>query len=409
MKCRFCNTLLEKKFLDLGKTPLANSYLKQNELTKPESYFPLCAYLCEKCFLVQVEDVEKPEHIFSSYAYFSSFSTTWLKHVKKFADFSIKKFNLNENSLVVEIASNDGYLLQNFKKKNIPILGIEPASNIAKIAEENGVPTIVKFFGKKTAQKLVELNKKADLLIAFNVLPHVPNINDFLQGMKILLKSDGITVIQFSAYMIPLIKYNEFDMIYHEHFSYFSLFTIQKILEYHKLVIFDVEELQIHGGSLRLYIKHRENNQIKINDSVSQLTKKEKEFGIIKPQIYLDYQNNILNIRNNIRDFLINEKKSGKKIVCYGAPAKGNTLLNYCNIGTDIIDYTVDKSPHKQDLFLPGTHIPIFSTNKILETKPDYVVILAWNLKDEIIEQMNFIREWGGKFVILLPELKIIN
>ena len=227
--------------------------------------------------------------------------------------------------------------------------------------------------------------------------------------MKILLKSDGITVIQFSAYMIPLIKYNEFDMIYHEHFSYFSLFTIQKILKYHKLVIFDVEELQIHGGSLRLYIKHRENNQIKINDSVSQLTQKEKEFGIIKPQIYLDYQNNILNIRNNIRDFLINEKKSGKKIVCYGAPAKGNTLLNYCNIGTDIIDYTVDKSPHKQDLFLPGTHIPIFSTNKILETKPDYVVILPWNLKDEIIEQMNFIREWGGKFVILLPELKIIN
>ena len=409
MKCRFCNTVLEKVFLDLQKSPLANSFLTEKALKQKEPFFPLCTFICEKCFLVQVTDSERPENIFNTYAYFSSYSETWLNHVQNFVDLIIQKFSLNEKTLVIEIASNDGYLLQNFKGKNIPILGIEPASNIAIVAEEKGIPTIVNFFSLKLAEDLSNQGRMADCLIAFNVLPHVPNLNDFLRGLKILLKPNGIIIIQFSAYIISLIENNEFDMIYHEHFSYFSLYTIQKILTFHKLIVFDVERKQIHGGSLRLYVKHKENTSIPINPSVNELLNKEKEYGLMKIETYQNFQKKVDEIKHNICNFFIKAKKDGKKIVCYSAPAKGNTLLNYCELGSNIFEYIVDINPHKQGLYLPGTHIPIYAPSKIKETKPDYVVILAWNLKDEIMKQMSHIKEWGGKFVVLIPEIKILD
>jgi SAM-dependent methyltransferase len=322
---------------------------------------------------------------------------------------SINQFKIDKEKHVIEIASNDGYLLQHFKKKDIPILGIEPAKNIASYAESKGIPTINKFFGVDTAQELVQNDQKADFLIAFNVMPHVPNLNDFVNGLKMLLNPDGILIIQFSAYLLKLIELNEFDMIYHEHFSYFSLGTLKKIFSELKLKIFDVEELSIHGGSLRLYIIHEENNSYQKSTRVDQLLEKEKQFGLLETSTYDNFTKNIQNVKQDICNFFVEARKENKKIVCYGAPAKGNTLLNFCGIGKDFIEYTVDKNPHKQELFLPGTHIPIYSPEKVLSTKPDYLLILPWNLKDEIIEEMNFIRDWNGKFVVLIPKIEIIN
>ena len=409
MKCRFCNSSLTNIFLDLGMSPMANSFLKSTELDTKEPHYPLCSYVCSNCFLVQLDEFEKPQEIFSNYAYFSSFSTTWLDHVKEFVKQSINQFKIDKEKHVIEIASNDGYLLQHFKKKDIPILGIEPAKNIASYAESKGIPTINKFFGVDTAQELAQNGQKADFLIAFNVMPHVPNLNDFVNGLKMLLNPDGILIIQFSAYLLKLIELNEFDMIYHEHFSYFSLGTLKKIFSELKLKIFDAEELSIHGGSLRLYIIHEENNSYQKSTRVDHILEKEKQFGLLETSTYDNFTKNIQNVKQDICNFFVEARKENKKIVCYGAPAKGNTLLNFCGIGKDFIEYTVDKNPHKQELFLPGTHIPIYSPEKILSTKPDYLLILPWNLKDEIIEEMNFIRDWNGKFVVLIPKIEIIN
>ena len=405
MNCRFCNNHMLHTFTDLGDTPLANSFLTSDMLDEKEQKFPLKSLVCTKCFLVQVDEFEKPQNIFNNYAYFSSYSTSWLEHVKIFTENMVERFNISKNDQVMEIASNDGYLLKNFKNKQIPVLGIEPAANVAKIAENSGIPTIVDFFGSKSVKKITDSGIKANMLIAFNVLPHVPNLNDFVLGMKNVIDKNGIIIIQFSAYLLDVIAKCEFDMVYHEHFSYFSLFTLKKIFESFDLEIFDVKEIPVHGGSLRLFLKSKYNSKIEIEKSVNEQLIKEKEFGLQDISTYLEFQKNIEYSKKSIQEFFINSKKQGKKIVCYGAAAKGNTVLNFCEISKDHIEYVVDISPHKQEKFLPGTHIPIHSPEKIKETKPDYIIILAWNLKDEIVEQMNFVKEWGCKFVVLIPEI----
>ena len=397
MKCRFCNNSVKEVFLDLGMSPLANSNLKLSELNNEESFYPLCAYFCSKCYLVQLDEFESPENIFSDYDYYSSFSDTFNKHIESFVNSTISRFDISQESQIIEIASNDGYLLKYFKKKNFPILGIEPARNIANDAELNGIPTLNKFFGVQTAKEVSSSGKKANILIAFNVLPHVPDLNDFVEGLKILLDSKGILIIQFSAYLTNLIEQNQFDMIYHEHFSYFSLHTLQKIFSSFGLSIFDAEEVSVHGGSLRLFIKHEKNSDFEITPNINKLLDAEKQFGLLDSSIYNKYPEKISNVKQNIWKFFISAKQNNKKIVCYGAPAKGNTLLNFCGIGKDFIEYTVDKNPRKQNLFLPGTHIPIYSPEKIRSTKPDYVLILPWNLKDEIIEQMRLYSSLGRK------------
>jgi len=406
VNCRFCNSKLNDVIIDLGESPLANSYLKKEDFEQ-EKFFRLKVYICSKCFLVQIEEIEAPEEIFSNYAYFSSYSQSWLTHAKKFTEMITTKFNFNKNSLVIEIASNDGYLLQYFQQKKIPILGIEPASNIAQVAISKNIPTKNVFFESKIALDLVKDGKQADLIIGNNVLAHVPKLNDFIKGLKILLKDTGIISLEF-PHLLQLMKFNQFDTIYHEHFSYFSLITLKNIFSHHNLKIFDVDELKTHGGSLRIYITHIENNKVSKNENVENLINKEKEFGLDQIKTYENFSKNIINIKNELIEFLKISKKNEKKVACYGAPAKGNTLLNYCKIFTELIEYTVDKNPHKQNLFLPGSHIPIFSPDKIQETKPDYVLILPWNLKDEIIEQMNYINNWGGKFVIPIPKVSII-
>ena len=405
LNCRFCNEVLTNIFVDLGMSPLSNAFLKK-EMIDSEKKYPLCAYVCDNCFLVQIPEFEKPENIFDDYAYFSSYSSTWLQHAENYVNMIIKKFNFNEKNFVVEIASNDGYLLQFFKEKNIPILGIEPAVNVAKVAIEKEIPTITKFFSVNTANELRIEGKKADLIIGNNVLAHVPNLNDFVQGLKILLKPNGVITLEL-PHILQLIQKNQFDTIYHEHFSYFSLTSLYQIFSSHNLNIFDVEELPTHGGSLRIFVKHSSNILYEKKQSVSKMLQVEEEFGLKKIETYKNFSNKVKKTKDGLRRFLENVKKENKKIVCYGAAAKGNTLLNYCDVKSDEIEYVVDKNPHKQGLLLPGTHIPIKTPEEIFQTKPDYVLILAWNLKDEIMLQMEKIKTWGGKFVIPIPEVKI--
>ncbi|AZO96315.1 methyltransferase domain-containing protein [Halocella sp. SP3-1] len=407
MHCRFCNTNLEKEFLSLGVSPLANSYLDNRGLGKKELFYPLELYVCPNCLLVQVDEFEIPENIFSDYAYFSSYSSTWLEHVEKYVNKMMKEYGIEDKSNVIEIASNDGYLLQYFKKQNVSVLGIEPAENVALVAEKKGVPTICKFFAKSLAEELVQKDVRADLLIGNNVLAHVPNLNDFISGMKILLNYDGFITMEF-PHLLRLIKENQFDTIYHEHFSYFSFIVVNKILKKHGLEIFEVEEIPTHGGSLRIYAKHIEDNTKLVKSSVEDLFTKEKDFGIDKIKTYDKFTEKVKQSKRNILKFLIDLKNKDKMIVGYGAPAKGNTLLNYCGVGIDFLDYTVDKNPYKQGKYLPGTHIPIFSPEKFKETKPDYVIILPWNLKEEIIQQINYIKEWNGKFIVLIPEVEVL-
>jgi len=403
--CRFCKAKLSTTFINLGKSPLANSFLSYDDLSQKEIFYPLHAFVCDECFLVQLNEIINPEFIFTNYLYFSSYSDIWLKHAEQYVKKMVSKFDIDKNSQVVEIGSNDGYLLQYFIKKNISVVGIEPAKNIAKIAIKKGIPTKIKFFSKKTAKTLLRSGVSTDLLIGNNVLAQVPNLHDFIEGMKILLKSTGIITLEF-PHLLQLIKHNQFDTIYHEHYSYFSLLTLEKVFSSHGLTIFDVEEIPMQGGSLRIFAKHSENDNHPINEKVYALLEKEKQFELNDISTYMNFSRKIKALENSIRDFFITAKKSNKKIVCYGAAAKGNTLLNYCGIGTDLVDYVVDKNPHKQGLFLPGTHIHINSPEKIQETKPDYLVILPWNLKNEIIQQSSYIRDWGGKFVIIIPKVK---
>ena len=405
-ECRFCSHSLKQTFVDLGMSPLSNAYLKLEQINCAEKFYPLHTYVCENCFLVQLEEFETPDRIFSDYAYFSSYSDTWLSHAQNYTELMIERFGFNSNSQIIEIASNDGYLLQYFYQKGIPVLGIEPAANVAKVAEEKGIPSLVKFFGVSTAKDLVSEGKQADLLLGNNVLAHVPDLNDFVAGMKVILKPNGVLTMEF-PHVLQLILQNQFDTIYHEHFSYFSFLTVEKIFATHGLTLFDVEELSTHGGSLRIYGKHSEAD-VEISDGVTKLKAKEIQAGLNQMETYLGFAEQVKSIKRDLLSFLINAKNQGKSIVGYGAPAKGNTLLNYCGIRTDLIDYVVDRSPYKQGLFLPGTHIPISHPDQVKETKPDYLLILPWNIKGEIMEQMAHIREWGGQFVVPIPQVEVI-
>ncbi|WPC41058.1 class I SAM-dependent methyltransferase [Clostridium sp. JS66] len=405
-KCRFCANELKHSFVDLGMSPLSNSYIKASNLQNKENFYPLHTYVCSNCFLAQLEEFESPKEIFSDYAYFSSYSKIWLEHVEQYTKMVIERFDLNKSSQIVEVASNDGYLLQYFKQQGFNVLGIEPAQNVAEVSRNKGIDTVSRFFDIKLAEELQKNNKLADLLIGNNVLAHVPNINNFVQGMKIALKPYGVITMEF-PHLLRLIEQNQFDTIYHEHFSYISFITVKRIFERHDLQIFDVEELKTHGGSLRIYAKHKENEELKVSKSVDSLLNKEILYGLNNIDTYNKFSKNVMKTKRNILKCLIQLKDSGSTIVGYGAPAKGNTLLNYCGIGNDFLDYTVDINPHKQGLYLPGTHIPIYHPEKIKETKPDYVVILPWNLKEEITSQLSFIREWNGKFIVLIPDVEV--
>ena len=363
------------------------------------------AYICEKCLLVQLEEFESPQKIFTDYAYFSSFSKTWLKHCQDYTSQVISKFNLDRGKRIIEIASNDGYLLKYFKEANIPVLGIEPAENVAQFAVNSGIPTEIGFFNSKLAEKLKKEDKQADLLICNNVLAHVPSLNDFIKGLKILLKPEGLITIEFPS-LLKLIEENQFDTIYHEHFSYFSCLTVEKIFAHHKLTLFDIEELHTHGGSFRIYLQHQENSR-PIGENVSRIKLIERDKGLDKISSYHNFKKQVEETKVQLQSFLNEKKRQGKSIAAYGAPAKGNTLLNYCNIGTDLIDYTVDLNPGKQGCFLPGSHIPIYHPDKIGETKPDFLLILPWNIKKEIMEQMDIINSWGGKFITPIPKVTV--
>lgn len=408
MNCRFCKAPLEHIFIDLNNSPASNSFLTKDQLNEPEIFYPLKVYTCTNCFLVQVDEYKKSDAIFNKdYVYFSSYSKDWLAHSKNYVDKMIERFGFNSQSSITEIASNDGYLLQYFKEKNIPVLGIEPTANTAKVAMDKGIETVVDFFGVRLAKELATKNRKADLLLGNNVLAHVPDIVDFVNGMKILLKDSGIITMEF-PHLLQLINNNQFDTIYHEHFSYLSFYTVKKIFESVGLKLFDVEELSTHGGSLRIYATHQDNNEQEITDKVQLLLNKEFSYGIDKIECYNGFTQKAFKAKIQLLEFLINQKKQNKKVVAYGAAAKGNTLLNYCGIKNDLIDFVVDANPNKQNKFLPASHIPVVDENEIKKTKPDYVLILPWNLKSEITAQLDYIKEWGGKFVIPIPETEIL-
>lgn len=407
-KCRFCGTALKNTFVDLGMQPLCESYLNSDQLNHMEPFYPLHVYICDNCFLVQLEEYVAPEEIFSEYAYFSSYSDTWLRHAKNYTDMMVSKFGFDEKSQVVELGSNDGYLLQYFKQKGIPVLGVEPAANIAKLAISKDIPTLIQFFNPNVANDLVGENKQADLVIGNNVLAQVPDLNGFVEGMRILLKPLGVITIEF-PHLLKLIEGNQFDTIYHEHFSYFSFLIVEKVFAAHGLRIFDVEELPTHGGSLRIYACHSENAAMLTAIRVGDLRSREIREGFMTLEKYLLFSDRVKETKRNLLDLLINLKRNGSSIVGYGAPGKGNTLLNYCGIRSDFLDYTVDRNPYKQGKFLPGSHLPVYPPDKIKETKPDFIIILPWNIKYEIIEQVSFISAWGGKFIIPIPEVKIYD
>ncbi len=407
MRCRFCDSSLSRTFSDLGMSPLSNAYVKASAMARMERFYPLHAYVCESCLLVQLQEFASPKQIFDDYAYFSSYSESWLRHCQAYTAYMIERFDFGREHQVVEIASNDGYLLKYFKAAGVPVLGIEPAENVARVAQEHGVETLVKFFGAETAEDLVAAGTRADLLLGNNVLAHVPDLNDFVRGLKILLKPNGVITMEF-PHLLRMIEENQFDTIYHEHFSYFSFQTVERVFAHHGLSLFDVEELPTHGGSIRIFGQHAETGKQAIDPRVMVMREKETSFGIGRLETYTGFAEQACETKRALLDFLIEAKRAKKTIVGYGAPAKGNTLLNYCGIRSDFLDYTVDRSPHKQGQFLPGTHIPIYSLDRIRQTRPDYVLILPWNLKDEIIEQMSYVREWGAKFVIPIPRVEVI-
>ncbi|MDJ1481637.1 class I SAM-dependent methyltransferase [Cytophagaceae bacterium YF14B1] len=407
MHCRHCNTELKHEFVDLVSSPPANSFLSHEELNEPEVYYPLKLYVCHECFLVQIDEYKKATEIFNNdYIYYSSFSKSWLEHAKRYTEMMQERFGINEDSMVVEIASNDGYLLQYFKEKNVSVLGIEPTRNTAAEAVKKGISTITDYFSKKLA---VRLGLKANLLIGNNVLAHVPDINDFVSGMKMLLADDGIITMEF-PHLLKLIEECQFDTIYHEHFSYLSFVSVKRIFEAQGLEMFDVQEISTHGGSLRIFAKHAGNQKHQVTPNVEKLLQKEEAAGLKNIGSYADFQSKVSKIKYDFLLFLLEKKKEGKRIAAYGAAAKGNTFLNYCGVvGTELIEFAVDASPYKQNKYLPGSHIPVVNEYKIKEQKPDYVVILPWNLRDEISKQLSYIGDWGGQFVTCIPDLKVIS
>ena len=407
MNCRHCAKALTHTFLDLGYAPPSNAYLTKEQLSLPEKYYPLKIMICDECWLAQTLDYAQADELFSAdYAYFSSFSTSWLAHAKAYSQMMVDRFGFDEKSLVIEIASNDGYLLQYFKELGIPVLGIEPTANTAAAAREKGIESLIDFFGIRVANSLVEQGTKASLLLGNNVLAHVPDINDFVGGFKILLAEDGVITFEF-PHFLQLIDKNQFDTVYHEHFSYLSLIAVREIFKNQGLDIFDVEELSTHGGSLRIFAKHQEDQSKKEEESVSTVIQKELDFGLTDVAVYKNFQIKAEKVKDDFWQFLIQAKKQHKKVVAYGAAAKGNTLLNFAGIRKDMIQFVVDSSPHKQNKFLPGVHIPVFDEKNIKAFKPDYVVILPWNLKVEVSNQLSYIKDWSGKFVVAVPDLKV--
>jgi C-methyltransferase C-terminal domain/Putative zinc binding domain/Methyltransferase domain len=404
--CRFCGASLRHSFIDLGMSPLCENYLSAGQLNRMEPFYPLHAFVCGNCFLVQLQEYVSAESIFGEYAYFSSYSESWLTHAKAYTENMIKRFALGPKSNVVELASNDGYLLQYFVSAGIPALGIEPAANVAAAAVKKGVPTLVKFFNRECAEELVARGMKADLLLGNNVLAQVPDLNSFVAGMKILLKPEGVITMEF-PHLSKLMEQSQFDTIYHEHFSYFSLFSAEKIFFAHGLKLFDIEELPTHGGSLRIYACHAEDHTKDLSPRLLPVRAGEETACVSKLESYSSFADRVKKTKYALLEFLIRTHRMGKQVAGYGAPGKGNTLLNYCGIRSDLLAYTVDRNPYKQGKFLPGSHIPIFTPERIRETKPDYVLILPWNLKDEIMQQLSYIREWNGKFVFPIPEVQL--
>ncbi|HUX73111.1 MAG TPA: class I SAM-dependent methyltransferase [Steroidobacteraceae bacterium] len=405
--CRFCGSGEWSTFADLGMSPLVQSFLEARQLDAMEPFYPLHARVCHACFLVQLDEFVAPAAIFGEYAYFSSFSDAWLEHARRYAEAMRERFGLGRSSLVVEIASNDGYLLQHFASAGVPVLGIEPAANVARAARDRGVRTEVSFHGRANAERIVMQYGRADLVIGNNVLAHVPDLNDFVAGMKTLMKPGGVLTMEF-PHLQRLIEENQFDTIYHEHFSYFSFCTAEQVFAAHGLTLFDVEELPTHGGSIRIYGRHAEACTAPCTRRVEEMRARELAFGLRDVAIYRKFDAQVRASKRDILDFLIDLKRRGKSIAGYGAPGKGNTLLNYCGIRTDFLDYTVDRSPHKQGRFTPGTHIPIFAPERVRDSRPDYLLILPWNWREEIVAQMSFVREWGCRFIVPIPQPRIL-
>ncbi len=408
MNCRYCSAPMSFIFIDMVNSPPSNSYLTQEQLNEQELYYPLKVFVCDKCFLVQIDEYKHHDEIFSQdYAYFSSYSRSWLKHSEEYVNTITDRLKLDKNSSVMEIASNDGYLLQYFVKKGIPAFGIGPTANTAKVAREKGVETLEDFFGFHSSRKIVAFKGTQDLIIGNNVLAHVPDMHDFIAGIKIALKESGTLTMEF-PHLLNLIKYNQFDTIYHEHYSYLSFHTIVDVFASHGIELYDVEELPTHGGSLRIYGKHKEYKALRVSGNVEKLIQKEYDFGLNSLDIYRQFQNKSDKIKNDFLSFLLEQCKAKKKVAIYGAAAKGNTLLNYCGIkGTNLIQFAVDASPFKQGKYLPGSHIPIFPEQKLKDEKPDFVIIMPWNIRDEIEHQLAYIRQWGGKFLTVIPQQEI--
>ena len=405
--CRLCGSSHLRTFVDLGMSPLCESFVPPEQLDTMEPYYPLHVLICEECLLVQLKEYVAPENIFREYAYFSSYSTSWVAHAKAYCESITRRLGLGPDSLVVELASNDGYLLQHFVQAGIPVLGIEPAANVAQVAIGKGIPTRTDFFGQNLAQELVASGTQADLIVGNNVLAHVPDLNDFVAGMRKLLKPDGVITLEF-PHLERLMAENQFDTIYHEHFSYFSFVTIERLAEKHGLKLIDVDKLSTHGGSIRIYLAHVESQYIP-SQRVQQLLTREQQLGFRDLATYDAFADQVKRTKHRILSFLIAAKAEGKTICGYGAPGKGNTLLNYCGIGVDFLDFTVDRNPYKHGRYTPGMHIPILPVSAIDDVKPDYVFILPWNLKNEIVDQMRHIGEWGGQFIIPIPDVEIIN
>ena len=406
-RCRFCGSARTQSVVDLGMSPISNAFIDPARADEAERFYPLHAFVCRECWLVQLAAFETPTQLFGDYRYFSSYSRSWLLHAENYVEAVSKRFHLGAGSRVVEVASNDGYLLQYFVRRGIPALGIEPAENVAAVARASGVRTMAQFFGADTAASLQAAGETADLIVANNVLAHVPDLNDFVRGFKTLLAPNGVLTVEF-PHLARLIEENQYDTIYHEHFSYFSLMVVDRLFRQHGMRLFDVQELPTHGGSLRVFACHAEATSHELTPAVAEVMAGERKAGLADMEIYRGFGRRVIDSKCEILEFCLNARREGKRIAGYGAPAKGNTLLNYCGIGPELLEYTVDRSPHKQGLLLPGSRVPIHAPERILETRPDYVLILPWNAREEIMSQMSAVRDWGGKFVVPIPRVRIL-
>jgi len=406
--CRFCGHLLEHTFVDLGMSPLCQTHVSREQLNHMEPYYPLHAYVCGHCFLVQLEEFVAPAKIFGEYAYFSSYADSWVEHARRYCEAVCARFAIGAHSRVVEIASNDGYLLQHLAARGVPVLGIEPAANVAAAAVARGIPTTVRFFGAQAAGEIAAEHGQADLVIGNNVLAHVPALNDFVAGLRILLKPQGVITMEF-PHLFELVRHNQFDTIYHEHFSYFSFTTVRALFAQHGLTLFDVERLPTHGGSLRIYARHAAHGGEALSPRVGALLALEAGAGFGELRTYTGFAEQVRETKRALLEFLIAAKRAGKRVVGYGAPGKGNTLLNYCGIGTDFLDFTVDRNPYKQGKFTPGAHIPILHPDALVQARPDYVLILPWNLKDEILATVGRTPGLAAQFVVPIPRVQIVS